>query len=201
MGNDIVFGLSCPRRDPLERLGDSGRYDSLLSSGLEGRDDGMACRARGDCNGDGEERSRWCERGGLSGGKNGCSTSVADCGISGRGSETSGLWHMGDMAIPLSDESAADSMIRRCAMLLLFVLLFVDGLRGLIRLLTTVTGTVGGVRGSSASRRSTVGVRHECDGLVSSEERTYVGAVCQDRALSSPSLSVSTRGLRYLRGG
>ncbi len=104
---------------------------------------------------------------------------------------------MGDMAIPLSDESAADSMMRRCAMLLRFTLLFVDDLRGLKRFTTTVAGMVGGVRGSSASTRSTVGVRQECDGLGLSWR---VGVRHDDRALSSPSLSVSTRGLRYLRG-
>ena len=80
--------------------------------------------------------ARWClscARAGRSGGKNMRSRSeAADCGMSGSGSAMSGLWQSGEAIIPLSDESAAASMMRRCATLVRFVLLFADR-RGLRR--------------------------------------------------------------------
>ncbi|TBU30399.1 hypothetical protein BD311DRAFT_754801 [Dichomitus squalens] len=118
-----------------------------------------------------------------SGGKNSRSASDADWGISGRGRETRGLWHRGEAPMPLSDDMAAASIRRRWATLVRLTLFFAD-LRGLPREICPRAGSGGGGdRGSSISMRSTAGVRHG--------ERVPV--------LSSPSLSVSTRGLWYFR--
>ena len=85
--------------------------------------------------------------------------------------------------MPLSDDMADASIKRRWITLVRFTLFFVD-LRGLPRDACPRAGRGGGGdRGSSRSMRSTAGVRHG--------ERVGV--------LSSPSLSVSTRGLWYFR--
>lgn len=189
-------GLARPEFVPCDGVGEPERKSSSppalpsrANRGLSGREvEEIGCSARGDCDGDGmgEMDVRWCDRAGRSGGgKKSRSASDADGGMSGSGSATSGLWHSGEAAMPLSDENVAtDSIIRRWATLFRLVLLFVD-LRGLPLTDTRVaTGccACGGVRGLSCSTRSTVGVRHEREGTP-----------------SSGSLSVSTRGLRYLR--
>ena len=67
----------------------------------------------------GEIDVRCWDRMGRSGGKNSRSTSDADWGMSGRGSETSGLWQSGDGPNPLSDDCPPDmSSSRRWATLL-----------------------------------------------------------------------------------
>ena len=94
------------------------------------------------------------------GGKKSRSASDADCGMSGSGRETRGLWHRGEAPMPLSDDMADASIKRRWITLVRFTLFFAD-LRGLPRDVCPRAGRGGGGdRGSSRSMRSTAGVRH-----------------------------------------